>query len=131
MIKLPDGSIIENRDLYVIFHALYTYYTSFLCLDACLENNAFVGKQKHEAIGRIAFYINKCYRDLLLIDNPINSETKSNECFTANGLLIYKELKQKWKEMYVKWFEKTKHFDMSNQPYNFTYSKFLELNPLK
>lgn len=131
IINMPDGSIVEKRDLHVIFHALYTYYTSFLCLDACLEKNVFEGKQKHEALGRIAFYISKCYRDLLLIDNPISSETKSNECFTANGLLIYKELKQKWKEMYVKWFEKTKHFDMSNQPYNFTYSKFLELNPLK
>jgi hypothetical protein len=130
IINMPDGNIVEKRDLHVIFHALYTYYTSFLCLDACLEKNVFEGKQKHEALGRIAFYISKCYRDLLLIDNPISSETKSNECFTANGLLIYKELKQKWKEMYVKWFEKTKHFDMSNQPYNFTYSLFLELNPL-
>lgn len=130
-INMPDGSLIENRDLHVIFHALYTYYTSFLCLDTCLEKNVFKGKQKHEALGRIAFYINKCYTDLLLIDNPINSEEKSRDYFTNDGLLIYRELKTKWFEMYKKWFEITKHFDMSNQPYNFTYYKFLELNPLK
>ena len=130
VITMPDGSFIENRDLHVIFHALYTYYTSFICLDACLENNVWEGKQRHEAMGRIAFYINKCYTDLLLVDSPINSENKANEYFTENGLLIYRELKAKWKEMYKKWFEITKHFDMSNQPYNFTYSKFLELNPL-
>lgn len=130
IINLPDGTFVENRDLHVIFHALYTYYTSFLCLDACLENNVWVGKQKHEAMGRIAFYINKCYSDLLLIDNPINSEEKAVECFTNDGLLIYRELKIKWKKMYKKWFGVTKHFDMSNQPYNFTYSLFLELNPL-
>jgi hypothetical protein len=59
IINLPDGTFVENRDLHVIFHALYTYYTSFLCLDACLENNVWVGKQKHEAMGRIAFYIIK------------------------------------------------------------------------
>lgn len=130
IINMPDGSLIEKRDLHVVFHALYTYYTSFICLDACLENNAWEGKQKHEAIGRIAFYINKCYRDTLLIDNPINSEEKATEYFTNDGLLIYRELKAKWKEMYEKWFGLTEHFDMSNQPYNFTYSLFLELNPL-
>jgi hypothetical protein len=130
IINMPDGSLIEKRDLHVVFHALYTYYTSFICLDACLENNVWEGKQKHEAIGRIAFYINKCYRDTLLIDNPINSEEKAVEYFTNDGLIIYRELKIKWKEMYKKWFGLTKHFDMSNQPYNFTYSKFLELNPL-
>jgi hypothetical protein len=129
IINMPDGSLIEKRDLQVIFHALYTYYTSFICLDACLESNVWEGKQKHEAIGRISFYINKCYRDILLIDNPINSEEKATEYFTNDGLLIYRELKAKWKEMYTKWFEITNHFDMSNQPYNFTYSKFLELNP--
>ena len=130
VITMPDGSFIENRDLHVIFHTLYTYYTSFTCIDACLENNVWEGKQRHEAMGRIAFYINKCYTDLLLVDSPINSENKANEYFTENGLLIYKELKAKWKGMYKKWFEITKHFDMSNQPYNFTFSKFLELNPL-
>ncbi len=130
VITMPDGSFIENRDLHVIFHALYTYYTSFICLNACLENNVWKGKQKHEAQGRIAFYINKCYTDLLLVDNPINSEEKSREYFTEEGLLIYRELKAKWIEMYKKWFEITKQFDMNNQPYNFTYSKFLKLNPL-
>jgi len=131
VVTMPDGGFIENRDLHVIFHALYTYYTSFICLDACLESNVWKGKQKHEAIGRIAFYINKCYSDLLLIDNPINSDQKSTEYFTNDGLKIYRELKTKWNEMYKKWYEVTRCFDMSNQPYNFTYSKFLVLNPLQ
>ena len=131
VITMPDGGFIENRDLHVIFHALYTYYTSFICIDACLESNVWKGKQKHEAIGRIAFYINKCYSDLLLIDNPINSDQKSTEYFTNDGLKIYRELKTKWNEMYKKWYEVTRCFDMSNQPYNFTYSKFLVLNPLQ
>ncbi len=130
-LKNNNGEIVETRDIHVVFHALYTYYTTFICLDAMLENNVFVDQKKHETIGRIAFYIIKCYTDLLLIDNPINSEDKSKEYFTEEGLLIYRELKTKWKEIYKKRFEVTSRFDMSNQPYNFTYSKFLELNPLK
>lgn len=127
---MADGSITENRDLEVIFHALYTYYTSFICLDACLDSKTLTSKQEHEALGRISFYINKCYRDLLLIDNPISSQEKSNEYFTSEGLLIYDELKNKWIEIYKKWNHIVNHFDMSNQPYNFTYTEFIKLNPL-
>jgi hypothetical protein len=129
-LEMPDGTFVEKRDLHIIFHALYTYYTSFICLDKCIDNGEFNNKQLHEAMGRISFYINKCYKDLLLIDSPIKSFEKANHFFTNDGMIIYTELKNKWFEMYNKWFEKIKHFDMSNQPYNFTYSKFLELNPL-
>ncbi|MCL9804905.1 hypothetical protein NAT51_05200 [Flavobacterium amniphilum] len=130
-LTMPDGSLTEKRSLLVLFHALYTYYSSFLCLDSCLENNVFNTRQKHEALGRIAFYINKCCRDLLLFDNPIHLDTKANQYFTEEGIIIYNELKNKWKEMHQKWFEKVKNFDLSNQPYNFTFSEFIELNPLK
>lgn len=129
-INLPSGIPVEKRSVHIVFHALYTYYTTFICLDACISNNAFEKKQQHEAIGRIAFYLNKCYNDLLLIDNPISSEIKSNLIFTKIGLKIYKEIKNKWSEIFYKWHSKIVTFDMTNQPYNFTYSKFLELNPL-
>ena len=125
----PNGTIVENRHVEVIFHALYTYYTTFTCLDNCLNNEVFHGKREHEALGRICFYLGKCYRDLLLIDDPISSDKKSNEIFTKDGLILYNMIKRKWIEMYEKWMKKVKDFDMSNQPYNFTYSKFSELNP--
>jgi len=127
-INLPNGTPVEKRSIHVVLHALYTYYTTFICLDACMYS--LQKKQQHEAIGRIAFYLNKCYNDLLLIDNPINSEVKSNAIFTKMGFKVYKEIKMKWFEMFYKWHTEIATFDMSNQPYNFTYSKFIELNPL-
>ncbi|QBA20879.1 hypothetical protein EU348_06635 [Chryseobacterium indologenes] len=130
-IELPDGTFIENRDLYVLFHAFYTYYTSFICLDACLDAGDFDKRQVHEAKGRIAFYINKCYNDFVLIDKqPFETEENELKYFTENGLSIYKEIKNTWLEMSKKWFDEVKVYDLSNQPYNFTYSKFIELNPL-
>lgn len=131
IVKLPCGKAVENRSLFVIFHALYTYYTTLTCLDTCLTNKAFFGKQKHEAIGRIAFYIDKFYNDLLLIDSPIDSSEGALKYFTNNGLLLYTEIKMKWFYIYDKWHHVIKDFDMSNQPYNFTYSNFVELNPNK
>lgn len=130
-IFMPDKeTIVEKRDLFVIFHALYTYYTSLTCLDACLSNNVFNQRQTHEAKGRISFYIAKCYNDIKLIDDPITSDVKANEYFTERGLEIYVEIKKLWNKMYQKWYSEVGKYDMKNQPYNFTYSKFLELNPL-
>lgn len=130
-IELPNGTFIENRDLYVLFHAFYTYYTSFTCLDACLDAGDFDKRQVHEAKGRIAFYINKCYNDFVLIDKePFATEENALKYFTENGLSIYKGIKNKCLEMSKKWFDEVKVYDLSNQPYNFTYSKFIELNPL-
>ena len=130
VLQLPEVDYIEKRDLFTIYHALYTYYTSFICLDACLEKDAFNAIQKHEAMGRIAFYINKCCRDLLIIDNKIESNENAKIYFTEDGLEIYMQLKSKWIEMYKKWNSSVKHFDMDNQPYNFTYFSFLERNPI-
>jgi len=131
-IYMPDNeTIVEKRNLFVIFHALYTYYTSLICLDACLSNDAFNEKQTHEAKGRISFYITKCYNDFLLIDSPINSRGKAEEYFTEKGLEIYLEIKELWIKMHQKWYSEVGSYDMINQPYNFTYSKFKELNPLQ
>jgi hypothetical protein len=106
---LSDGTFIENRDLYVLFHALYTYYTSFICLDACLDAGDFNKRQTHEAKGRIAFYINKCYNDLILIDNePFKAEENALKYFTENGLSIYKEIKNTWLEMSKFWKGKSR-----------------------
>ena len=31
-INLPNGIPVEKRSIPIIFHALYTYYTTFICL---------------------------------------------------------------------------------------------------
>ncbi|PCI93397.1 MAG: hypothetical protein COB15_16480 [Flavobacteriales bacterium] len=121
----------EARDIYVVFHALYTYYTSFVCLDACLSANVFEDKKKHEALGRMGFYIMKCYHDLNLVENQERFPNGSKDLFTEKGLIIFSEIKSIFKNSVEKWKEEIQDFDMSNQPYNFTYSKFIELNPLK
>ena len=114
---------------------LYTYYTTFICLDACLEADVFKDAKRHEVLGRIKFYIKKCYQDISLIENPtkeFNNTTQfygSDQLFTSNGLVIYNEIKRIYNLIVTKWFQLVKDFDINNQPYNFTYSKFIELNP--
>jgi len=121
----------ENRSLYILFHALYTYYTTLKCLDACLSEGVFSGAKKHEAIGRLCFYFSKCYKDILLIDNPISSNTRAKEMFTDKGFKVYSEIKRTFIDLGDKWRKDIeKGYSLSNQPYNFSYSKFVKLNPL-
>jgi len=122
----------ETRNIYVIFHALYTYYTTFICLDAFLdyEKNKY-SRNLHEVEARLLFYIGKCYQDIDLIENnEIDNIESINDIFTLKGKEVYLEIKRKYKEVSQKWREKLTGLNMSNQPYNFTYSKFAELNPL-
>jgi|TARA_B110000037_G_C17127386_1_gene508850 hypothetical protein len=122
----------ETRSIHVVFHALYTYYTSFICLNAYLDFKVNdYDRNKHEAMGRMLFYIGKCYQDISLIENnDISKVVTINDIFTDGGIEIYLEIKNKYNSTIEKWGELLKGLNMSNQPYNFTYSKFLEINPL-
>ncbi|MFH4968281.1 hypothetical protein V8G61_08765 [Gaetbulibacter sp. M240] len=128
-LKNEEGKIVETRDIHVVLHALYTYFTTFICLDAILENDVFEGEKLHELLGRMKFYIGKCYLDLKIFENPINKIEVEN-IFEDKGLEIYSELKNKHKEMSQKWISKTQNFRLDNQLYNFSYSLFKELNPI-
>jgi hypothetical protein len=121
----------EGRSIHVLFHALYTYYTSLICLNACLHANAFENTKKHEALGRIKFYIGKCSSDLATIERSNILKINYEELFTEEGLTLYNFIKETFILMRTKWWGVVRDFDMSNQPYNFTFSKFLELNPLR
>jgi hypothetical protein len=129
-LKNDEDKIVEARDIHVVFHALYTYYTTFICLDAMLENNVFEGEKLHELLGRMKFYIGKCYLDLKIFENGKNIDTEPKKIFTNKGLEIFTEIKNKHLEMSNKWLDKVKGFKLDNQLYNFSYSLFKKLNPI-
>ncbi|QDW19718.1 hypothetical protein [Flavobacterium sp. KBS0721] len=126
ILKLKD-----HRTIYILLHALYTYYTTFLCLDNCLKNNKFNKQQEKEAIGRIGFYLNKCYFDLNRFEK-INLFYKGiDNVLTEDGKEIYNLITRKYLEISQKWQSTTNNFDYSNQPYNFTFKLFDKLNALE
>ena len=84
----------------------------------------------------MAFYIEKCYSDFLLFENlsfqfnKIDKLYQPDELFTTKGMILYNGLKEYYHQIYNKWNNMVSQYDLSNQPYNFTYSKFIQLNPL-
>ncbi|WP_445717555.1 hypothetical protein [Flavobacterium sp.] len=119
----------EYRSFYILFHALYTYYTTFLCLDACLENNCFNKRQTHEAKGRIGFYLQKCKTDLINFEKTINYHNGLQNVLSSEGIEIFQNITNKCFEV-LKKHEEVTLFKYKNQPYNFTYSEFVKLNLL-
>ena len=128
---INDNIVVEKRNILVIFHALYTYYTTFTCLDACLKAKVFDKRQTHEALGRIKFYIFKCAHDLLCIDKKSQSIDLNHPLFTGKGQAIFNAIREKQMYMINNYWNKIAKFKLDNQPYNFTYSKFIKLNNLE
>lgn len=120
----------EYRSFYVLYHALYTYYTTLLCLDNCLENNLFNKRQIHETYGRIGFYLMKYSMDLSNFEKVINYHNSIDNVLTSEGKVIFKEIVNQYIKMQEKYKAIVSKFNYKNQPYNFTYSEFVKLNPL-
>ncbi|CAA9203006.1 hypothetical protein [Flavobacterium collinsii] len=124
VIEIEEVGFKEVVTINMKFHNIFSYYCSLICLDACLDNNVFCAEKKHEAFGRISFYLNKYAQDVIKIENL------AQNFFSENGMIMYNEIKDKCSMIKEKWFSVLKDIDLSNQPYNFTYSKFLEINPI-
>lgn len=121
----------DHRTVYILLHALYTYYATFLCLDNSLAKNRFNKSQEKEAIGRIGFYLNKCSYDLNRFDKISDLYNGIENVLTSDGKEIYDLIKEKYFEIAQKWHTTIKEFDYSNQTYNFSFKNFDTLNTLE
>lgn len=118
----------DHRDINVLVHALYTYYTTFICLDACINSNCLNSNQIKEAKARIGFYMRKCSLDLEIFDKVKNKFHSIENMFTEKGLEIIQAIILQFNKMKNMWSSEVNEYDYSNQDYNFSMKKFLELN---
>jgi len=121
----------EYRSFYILYHALYTYYTSTLCLDNCLSNNCFNKKQEYEAIARIGFYLLKYKYDMDNFRKVINHYKGIEKVLTEKGIAVFKKINDQFMFIRNKYYDTLKSFSYENQPYNFTYKEFIKLNPIQ
>lgn len=118
----------DHRDINVLIHALYTYYTTFLCLESCLNAGCFKENQKEEVIARIGFYFRKCNYDLKRLDDISNHFSGIEQILTPKGENIISLIREMFLNIKIRWEEKTSFIDFSNQDYNFSFKKYLEIN---
>lgn len=111
----------ETRSVYATFHGVFTEALMNECFSACFDEAGFVGRQRHELAGRLALILRRFELDLrsLIADG----------LFSDEGLLFLSRFTQTFLEVHARRRDLLELCDTSNQPYNFSYKAFLELNP--
>jgi hypothetical protein len=118
----------EERSLFVVMHAMFTYDSIITCLSNCIENKVFEGHKLHELLGRLAFNCYKFDQDFELLsqlDNEGNSIF-----FKDEGKLLLTQFLETYKSILLKHRKLIQPLNLSNQPYNFSYKIFLKNNPI-
>lgn len=129
-IKKITQNEYEYRNLYILFHALYTYYATLLCLDCCLESKTFNDRQIHETMGRIGFYLMKYRIDLSNFEKIAYYYESIQNVLTIEGIELFKNIVDKYSEILNKYGTVVSTYNYDNQPYNFTYSNFIKVNSI-
>jgi len=129
--KINIGQILNNndyRDVYTLLHALFTYYTTFMCLDNCIEGNVFNKNQLIESKARIGFYTKKSEIDLLNFNKVCEFFNGIQNVLTDDGIDIFKKIIYEHVRINNKWETIILKYNYKNQTYNFSLTKFLDIN---
>ena len=125
----PDATLADvldasadTRPVYTVFHALFTYAWICRVLSTLRERAVFAGRRRHELEGRLAFTLTKFRTDIDLL--------APGALYTARGRLVYRRLARQLALYAARDGELLHRFDLSNQPYNFSYERFAERNRL-
>lgn len=119
--KYLTGDERDNRDLYTALHGVFTMAWMNQCMDLCCESGFFSRVQKHELLGRFALMLSRFGGDLFCLT--------ANGIFTEKGYLLLSWFASVYREVVAKRYDLLSQFDISNQPYCFSYQSFLLSNP--
>lgn len=117
------GNPYHTGSIYGSFHGLFTQSNINICLSRCIEQNIFRGMKKLELIGRFS---SNMQRFKIGIEN-FNHEA----IYKPDGFKWFKLFKKTYENFYDKYADLIDSFDMSNQPYVFSFDRFYEQNKKK
>jgi len=113
----------EERSIFSAFHGLYTVAKRYEAFYELYKADIFFGIQKHEFLGRFADLKKRFRTGLELL--PLE------DVYTNRGKEIYQLLDT----LCAHCIKKIQHlegvFDLSNQPSEFSYAHFLQINPFE
>jgi HEXXH motif-containing protein len=115
----PDQD--DPRSLYSAFHGLFTFSTILWALQASVAREGLSDRQRHEALGRIAFNLRKFALDLDTLAAP--------GLFTADGRTLYALFESVYDTVWRAHHGVARGFDLADQPYVFDYARFAARNP--
>jgi len=120
-LKQLTGDGRDTRNIYSTLHGVFTETWMNRCMDLCCDSGVFSQRQRHELLGRFALILTRFGCDLrnLTVDH----------IFTWQGQLFLKWFARVYREIVANRYDLLSQFDISNQPYCFSYERFLTSNP--
>ncbi len=124
----PDSPMVEadgfahRRSVYTVLHGAYTEFAMMEGMRRCEENCLLSGRKAHELVGRLSCISQKAAIDL--------EHLRRVDAFTEKGDWLYGALASGFERTRMARPDLLSRYDMSNQPYNFSYEQFARLNPL-
>ena len=110
----------DKRSLYTVLHGAYTEFAMIACLLSCDNQRVFSGQSGYELIGRLACIFQRSLGDMKNLGHP--------GLFTEQGQNLYDTFRR-FSEEVRESRPDLLDYKLTNQPYNFSYELFLELNP--
>lgn len=117
------SSIPDTRNIYDVFHGLFTYTTTLNSLIECYKTGDFNIEQKKELIGRVGFYMQKFSIDIKLMADP--------RIFSNRGIEFYTMFKKSYLTIYNRHHLLFKDFSYQNQPYFYDHQNFISTNMIQ
>jgi hypothetical protein len=111
---------IDHGEVYGGFHGMFTQSNINPCMEICIRQNVFTGKQHYELLGRFSSNIKRFGGGIQAFDLP--------DLYKNEGLEWYVFFKNRFNKLYLENRELVNSFDVSNQPYVFSYEIFKNTN---
>lgn len=113
----------ELREVYGVFHGLFTYTCILDTLDKCIEKKIIKEKGLLEVYARIGFYMNKFIKDL--------SKMNNNQIFTEKGFKYYDYFKSGYDKIENKYKHVYRNMNYEHKMYMFNFEAFLKHNDVE
>jgi len=113
----------DERSIYVVFHALFTYTQILNTLHTYYSKKCGNKKQLREVIGRICFYLSKFKKDIECF-SIITKCDSPETILTKKSTEVFNEFREIFDSHIKKWDKYFNKVSLSKQPYNFDYKIF-------
>lgn len=114
------GNPLDTGELYERFHGLFTQFNINFCMNICIREKVFKLEEKHELLGR---FVSNMKRFKLGVEK-FNIESM----YLEEGMEWYKLFSNIYIKLYTLNSETINCYDVSNQPYVFSYEIFKKTN---
>ncbi|MCB2378637.1 hypothetical protein LGH70_13635 [Hymenobacter sp. BT635] len=110
----------ERRSLFSAFHGLFTTTKIAECLEVLYYSNVFQGDEQQEIVARLADNKRRFRTGIERIEH--------DRILTPQGVALYEHLDTSCAAVYRRLDAVVREYNVSNQPFMFTYSLFKEAN---